>query len=61
MTRLDRVRSEDVRQPLKQDAVLGVVKAKQKVWREKLEQMDDDRLVKRVLYEDEVVWKRPRG
>ena len=35
VTWLHRVRNEDVRQALKQDAVLDVVRAKQKVWREK--------------------------
>ena len=48
MTLLDRARNENVRRALRQYALLGVVKAKQKAWREKLEQMEDDRLVKRV-------------
>ena len=60
VSQLDRVRNENVRQALKQDAVLHVVKARQKVWREKLEQMDDERLVNRV-YEEVVLGKRPRG
>ena len=59
-TRVDRVRNEDVRQALRQAAVLDVVKAKQTAWNEKLEQMDDDRLVKRV-YEEDVLGKRLRG
>ena len=59
VTRLDRARNEDVRWALRQDALLDGAKAKQKAWREKLEQMEDDRLVKRV-YEKEVVGKRPR-
>ena len=58
MSWLDRVRNEDVRQALKQDAVLDVVKANQKVWRETLEQIDNERLVKRV-YQEELVGKRP--
>ena len=60
MTRVDRVRNEDVRRALRQDAVLDVVKTKQKVWRENLEQMDDDRLVKGV-YKEDVAGKRPKG
>ena len=60
MTRLDRVRNEDIRRALRQDAVLDVVKAKQIAWREKLEQMDNERLVKRV-FEEETVERRPRG
>ena len=59
MTLLDRARNEDVRWALRQDALLDVVKAKTKAWREKLKQMEDDRLVKRVY--EEVVRKRPRG
>ena len=58
-TWLDRARNEDVRWALRQGALLDVVKAKQKAWREKLEQMEDNRLVKRVY--EEVVGKRPRG
>ena len=58
VTLLDRVRNKDVRQALRQDASLDVVKAKQMAWREKLEQMDDNRLVKRVY---EVVGRRPKG
>ena len=60
VTQLVRARNEDVRWALRQDALLDVAKAKQKAWREKLEQMEDDRLVKRA-YEEEVVGKRPRG
>lgn len=61
MTWLDRVRNEDARQALRQDAVLcRCGEGKAKVWKEKLEQMDDDRLVKRV-YEEDVPGKRPRG
>ena len=60
VTQVDRVRNEDVRQALRQAAVLDVVKAKQTAWNEKLEQMDDDRLVKRV-YEEDVLGKRLRG
>ena len=47
-----------MRQALREDAFLDVVKTKQKAWREKLEQMDDDRLVMSVYA---VAGKRPRG
>ena len=60
VTRLNRVRNEDIRRALRQDAVLDVVKAKQIAWREKLEQIDNERLVKRV-FEEEAVGRRPRG
>ena len=36
---LDRARNDNVRQALREDALLNVVKAKYKVWRENLEQM----------------------
>ena len=35
------------------------VKRKQRAWKEKLEKMEDDRLVK--VYTEEIVGKRPRG
>ena len=60
VTRLNRVRNEDIRRALRQDAVLDVVKAKQIAWREKLEQIDNERLVKRV-FEEEAVGRRPGG
>ena len=47
VTRHYTVINEDARQALRQEAVLDVVKAKQKAWGEKLEQMDDGKLVKR--------------
>ena len=59
MTSLDRVRNEDKRRAMRQDAELDVVKAKQIVWREKLEQMENERLVKRVF--EEAVGRRLRG
>ena len=55
VTHLDRARNEDVRWALRQDASLDVVK--QKAWREKLEQVDDNRLVRGY----KVVGNRPRG
>ena len=36
------------------------VKRKQRAWKEKFEQMEDGRLVKKV-YTEEITWKRPRG
>ena len=60
VTRLDRVRNEEVREALGQEAVLEVVKEKQRKWKAKLEQMSEDRPVKEV-YMDEARGKRPRG
>ena len=60
VTQVDKVRNEDVRQALRQATVLDVVKAKQMAWKEKLEQMDDDRFVK-CVYEEDAPRKGPRG
>ena len=60
VTWMDQVRNEEVRERLGQDAVTDMVQRKQHMWLEKLNAMDNDRLVKRV-FEDEVEGKRPRG
>ena len=58
--RMDRVRNEAARRSLGQEAVLDIVKEKQRRWKVKVEEMDGDRLVKQV-YEEEMTGKRPRG
>ena len=60
VSRLDRVRNEDVRRSLGQEAVVDMVKEKQRRWKVKMEEMNTDRLVKQV-YEEEMTGKRPRG
>ena len=60
VTRMDRVRNEAVRRCLGQEAVLDIVKEKQRRWKVKVEEMNGDRLVKQV-YEEEMMGKRPRG
>ena len=60
VSRLDRVRNEDVRRSLGQEAVVDMVKEKQRRWKVKMEEMNADRLVKQV-YEEEMTGKRPRG
>ena len=60
VTRMDRMRNEAVRRSLGQEAVLDIVKEKQRRWKVKMEEMDGDRLVKQV-YEEEMTGKRPRG
>ena len=60
VTRLDRVRNEDIREFLGQMAEVDMMKIRQERWKEKLEGMDGGRLVKQV-YEGEVVGRRPRG
>ena len=60
VTRLDKVRNEDVRRSLGQEAVMDIVKKKQRRWKAKMEEMNADQLVKQV-YEEEVIGRRPRG
>ena len=60
VTKLDKVRNEDIRQRLKQEAVVEVARKKQRAWKEKLDGMERERLVRRV-YSEEVTGRRPRG
>ena len=59
VTRFDIVRNVDVREALKQEEIMEKVRHKQRAWKEKLEQMEDTGLVRRV-YTEEVAGKRPR-
>ena len=49
-----------MREALGQEAVIEMVKEKQRKWKAKLEQMRDNRLVK-IVYEEEAKGKRLRG
>ena len=60
VTKLDRVRNEDIRQIYKQEAVVEVAQKKQRVWKEKVDGMEGAKLVVRV-YSKEVTGRRPRG
>ena len=60
VTRKDRVRNEEVRKTLGQEAVMNIVKEKQRKCRDKVEAMSEDRLVKKV-HMDEVRGRRPCG
>ena len=60
LSRIDEVRSEDIRQFLGQVVVVDMMKDRQLTWKEKLEEMDDGRLVKQV-YECDTVGRRPGG
>ena len=57
--RVDRVRNVEIREELQQEGVLEKVKNSQRRWREALEEMGSDRLVKRV-YQAEMEGRRPR-
>ena len=59
-TRLDRVLNEDIRRRLGVEAVLAVADRKEKEWRERIEGMSQEMLVRRVFEEDVCGW-RPRG
>ena len=50
----------DVREAVNQEEVMEKVRRKQRAWKEKLEQLEDGRLVKKV-YTEEIAGKRPRG
>ena len=60
VTRMDRLTNEDIRRRLEVEAVLEVTDRKKKEWRKKIEEMPQERLVRRV-FEEEVCGKRPRG
>ena len=60
VTRLDKIRNMDLRDRLKQEGVLDLVKGKQQRWKRRLEEMDDRRITKRV-YDDEIAGRQPRG
>ena len=52
VTRMNRVRNVEVSEALGQEAVIEIVKEKQRNWMPKLEQMSKDRLVKTVYMEE---------
>ena len=56
VTRMDGVRNADVREVVGQEEAMEKVKRKQRAWKEKLEQMEDSRLVKKV-YTEEIAGK----
>ena len=60
VTRLDRMRSDDIRERLRQEDVIDTVIRKKKQWMKKIEEMPEERLVKSV-YIEELPGKRPRG
>ena len=58
MTRIDRVRNVDVREAVNQEEVMEKVRRKQRAWKEKLEQMEDGRLVKQVFRVKKLMGRR---
>ena len=59
VTRMDKVRSDDIRMRLRQEDVVATVHRKKKQWLRKMEEMPEERLVKTV-YMEEMPGKRPR-
>ena len=53
VTKLDKIRNVDLRDRLKQGGVLDLVKGRQQRWKQRLEEMDDRRITKRV-YDNEI-------
>ena len=45
---MDRVRNKEVRKALGKEAMMDMVKEKQRKWKTKLEKMSEERLVKKV-------------
>ena len=60
VTRMDRMRSDDVRERLKQKDVLKTVLRRKRDWLREIEEMPEERLAKTV-YVEEMPGKRPRG
>ena len=61
---MDQVRNEEIRKRLNQEAVVETIRRRQRTWKEKVKQMDEDRLARRV-YEEGILRKqcseRPRS
>ena len=55
VTRMDKVRSDDIRMRLRQEDVVATVHRKKKQWLTKMEEMPEERLVKSVYGRD--AWK----
>ena len=60
VSRLDRVRNEDVRKKLQRGGVLDMVKSRQEKWKNKMEEMSLGRTTKKIFV-GEMEGKRPRG
>ena len=60
VSRMDRVRNVDIRGRLKQEGVLDMVKKRQQNWKQKVEEMSNNRVTKKI-YDGEIPGRRPRG
>ena len=59
VSRLDRVRNVDLRDRLKQEGVLDTVKKRQQNWKQRVEEMSTNRVIKKIYDGDSR--KTPRG
>ena len=53
VSRMDRVRNMDIRGKLKQEGVLDMVKKRQQNWKQKVEEMSNNRVAKKI-YDGEI-------
>ena len=60
VSRLDRVRNVDIREKLRQEGVLDMVKSRQEKWKIRMEEMSLERTTKKIFV-GEMKGKRPRG
>ena len=60
VSRLDRVRNIDIREKLRQESVLDMVKSRQERWKVRMEEMSMERTTKKI-FEGVMEGKRPRG
>ena len=60
VSRMDRMRNVDIRGRLKQEGVLDMVKKRQQNWKQKVEEMSNNRVTKKI-YDGEITGRRPRG
>ena len=62
VSRMERIRSEHVKQHLGQESVLEVMRRRQENWKGKLNEMSSDRVTEKVYLKDcEIEGRRPRG
>ena len=59
VSRMDRVRNVNIRGRLKQEGVLDMVKKRQQNWKQKVEEISNNRVTKKI-YDGEIPGKRQR-
>ena len=57
---MERIRSEHIRQHLEKESVLDVIRRRPKNWKGRLNEINSDRVTKKV-YVGELEGRRPRG